>query len=191
MQKTANQKKSRSLEHIKVIAVSAFLAAFSIILGKYLAINFGDTIRLSFENLPILLAGFYFGPWVAAAVGIVADLVGCLLVGYTINPIITLGAAIIGLCAGFAGKLPDSINTIKVLLTVVPVHIIGSVIIKTIGLAIFYQMPFWATLGWRLVTYIIISILEFSILFGLSKNRAFSGQMKKFGQDINSSSKRK
>ena len=80
----------------KFISICAILAAFSIILGKYLAINVGENFRFSMENLPILLAGLYLGPLAGAIVGAVADLVGCLLVGYAINPIITLGAVSIG-----------------------------------------------------------------------------------------------
>ena len=82
---------------LRVTVFSALLAAISIVCGKYLAFNMGDFLRFSFENLPIIFAGMAFGPLIGALVGVVADLVGCLLVGYAINPIITVGAAAIGL----------------------------------------------------------------------------------------------
>ena len=162
-----------------LLAVGAILSALSILLGKYLAINVGETIRLSFENLPILLAGLFFGPWVACAVGVVADLLGCLLVGYAINPIITLGAALIGILSGICGKLLSKTSLLKITVSVISAHVLGSVVVKTIGLYVFYQMPFWATLGWRTVTYAIISILEIAILFAVLKSRTFTLQMKK------------
>ena len=171
--------KRQNLFSPSLLAVGAILSALSILLGKYFAINVGDTIRLSFENLPILLAGVYFGPWLACAVGIVADLVGCLLVGYTINPIITLGAALIGIVSGICSRLPLKASILKISVAVLLSHLIGSVVTKTIGLYVFYQMPFFATLGWRTITYGIISVLEITILFILSKSHTFSLQMKK------------
>ena len=164
-----------------LICISAFLAALSIILGKYLAINLGDTIRLSFENLPILFAGLYFGPIMGLCVGITADLVGCILVGYSINPIITLGAAIIGFTAGFCSKLVKK-NFLRIVSAVLISHIFGSVIIKSIGLYLFFKMPFFATLGLRSITYLCISLCEIIILCFLSKNSALTNETQKIIQ---------
>ena len=83
--------------NLKITVLLAMMVAISILMGKYLAINMGETLRFSLENTPIILSGIAFGPLAGAAVGIVADLVGCLMVGYTINPIVTLGAAVIGI----------------------------------------------------------------------------------------------
>ncbi|MBQ9798211.1 MAG: folate family ECF transporter S component, partial [Clostridia bacterium] len=98
MKKASSRQKLQS--NVRLLAVSAFLAALSIICGKYLALSLGNVLRFSFENLSILLAGMVFGPVVGAVVGIVADLVGCLMVGYAINPLVTLGAACVGLLGG-------------------------------------------------------------------------------------------
>ncbi len=172
----------KSTRHLTVLVLCAILSALSILFGKYLAINLGDTIRISFENLPILMAGLYFGPSAGAAVGVVADLVGCFLVGYSINPIITLAAAVMGLWAGFVGICLKKDSFKRVFLTVFPAHIIGSLTIKTVGLWIYYQMPFWATLGLRAVTYLLVSVLEIALLYLLSKNRAFSEQIRSLGR---------
>lgn len=180
-----NKKKDVKNKSILLLATASVLSALSILLGKYLAINLGETIRISFENFPILLAGFYFGPLIAATVGIIADLVGCLLVGYSINPIITLGAAAIGLVSGFCGKFFRKNKTLNLLFCVLPSHLIGSVFIKTIGLSLYYGMPFLATLGWRSLTYFLITILEVTLLFILTGNKAFSSQMKRVRNELN------
>ncbi|MBR7165221.1 MAG: folate family ECF transporter S component [Clostridia bacterium] len=174
-------------KHVNVqrLALCAILSATSILMGKYLALNIGESIRLSFENLPILLAGFYLGPLSGAVVGIVADLVGCLLVGYSINPIITIGAAAIGVLSGFAGTFKFKSRFQKVLITVIPAHVVGSVLIKTAGLVIFYRMPFLATLGWRALTYAMISIPETALMFALTGSHAISTQMKRFASTKN------
>ena len=63
----------------KVMVVSALLIALSIIFGKFLKIPIGDSLRISFENTPILMAGIFFGPIVGMAVGVCADIIGCFL----------------------------------------------------------------------------------------------------------------
>ena len=68
------------------LVVCAFLVALSIVCGKFLAIPVGEILRFSFENLPILFAGLAFGPVAGALVGVCADLLGCVLRGYAINP---------------------------------------------------------------------------------------------------------
>ncbi|MBP3583660.1 MAG: folate family ECF transporter S component, partial [Clostridia bacterium] len=70
---------------LQLAVALSMLAAISIILGKYLAFGIGNVLRFSFENLPIAFAGIAFGPIAGALVGAVADLIGCLLVGYEIN----------------------------------------------------------------------------------------------------------
>ena len=51
---------------LRVAVISAFFAAVSMVLGKYLAIGVGDVLRFSFENLPIIFIGFAFGPIIGA-----------------------------------------------------------------------------------------------------------------------------
>ncbi len=161
----------------KFLTVCAILAAFSIIFGKYLAINIGENFRFSLENLPILLAGLYLGPAAGAIVGAVADLVGCLLVGYAINPFITLGAIAIGFASGFIRNRFQRKSGFCLLVSIALSHLIGSILVKTLGLSIYYGSPFFLTLLWRSVIYLCTGTVEFIVLFLLSKNRAFEKQM--------------
>ena len=93
------KKRKISLD-LKILCQLAMLIAISIVAGKYLAIGIGEVLRFSLENLPIIFAGIAFGPIAGILVGVAADLIGCLLVGYTINPIVTIGAAVIGGVSG-------------------------------------------------------------------------------------------
>jgi len=168
---------SSLLSRPRVLVIAALLAALSIVLGKYLAFNITQAIRISFENLPILIAGILFGPLIGALVGVVADLVGCVLVGYAINLIITFGAAVIGALSGFAFKrMPVSRMPVKLIISVAAAHIIGSMIIKSVGIYIYYNYPIPVILL-RIPTYIAISAAEFSIIHLLLKNRGFMRQM--------------
>lgn len=170
----------RLFGNVRVMIISGLFVALSIILGKFMQIPIGDSIRISFENLPLMMAGIFFGPFVGGAVGIGADLIGCLLKGYAINPFITLGAAGIGFLSGlFYMLISKKISSrINIFLSILPAHIIGSMIIKSIGLYIYYHTPL-EVLAWRIPTYIAITVLETVIISLLLKNRAFSNQLDK------------
>lgn len=179
-------KKSRSpLKDPKVLVLLSLFAALSILFGKYLAIPGGDVLRFSFENLPILLAGLHFGPIAGVLVGVLADLLGCLMVGYAINPLVTLGAAAIGLVGGILPRLlPKKLPLLlRLSLSVGIAHILGSVIIKTFGLAAYYSMPFFVLMLWRLLNYAIIAVLEIALLFFIGKNSALARQLRAFAKD--------
>ncbi len=174
--------KSNSSRFLKLMVSGAFLAALSIVLGKYLAFGVGNVLRFSFENLPIIFAGMAFGSPVGIMVGIVADLVGCILVGYEINPIITVGAALIGLTAGGYYHLPGrgrdkKAVSFRVTFFVFLSHILGSVLIKTLGLSVFYDMPLGILMLWRLLNYVIIGTLETVLLCCLMNNKAIRRQI--------------
>ena len=149
-------------------AALAMLVAISIILGKYLALSIGEVLRFSLENLPIIFAGIVFGPLSAILVAVTADLVGCLLVGYAINPIVTLGAATIAAVAGIVPRVIKKHSPLgektTIALAIILSHLFGSVLIKTVGLAVFYDMPIFVLMLWRLLNYTIISVCEFSLI---------------------------
>ena len=162
---------------IRTLAVSALFCALSIVFGKYLAISVGPVLRFSFENLSVILGGIVFGPWIGLLIGTVADLVGCLLVGYAINPIVTLGAACIGLLSGLLYRLFSHLPLFwRLFLSAILSHVVGSVLIKTWGLAAFYDMPFYLLLGWRFLNYAIVGAAECVLLYSLLKSKAFRQQ---------------
>ena len=168
---------------LRLTVFGALLSAVSIVCGKYLAFNMGEFLRFSFENLPIIFAGMAFGPIVGMTVGAVADLIGCLLVGYAINPIITVAAAVIGLISGLSVFIPAPQGrfayTLKLSLTVLTAHLIGSVVIKSFGLSVFYDMPLVVLMLWRLLNYAIVGVLEGFILYHIMKNKTIELEIRK------------
>ena len=169
----------------KVLVLLSLFAALSILFGKYLAIPGGDVLRFSFENLPILLAALHFGPIAGMLVGVVADLLGCVMVGYTINPLVTLGGMTIGLVGGLAPRyLPKKMPKLaRIILAVSLAHLCGSVFVKTIGLAAYYTMPLFVLMLWRLLNYVIIAALESTLLYLLCKNPAIAKQLRAFNKN--------
>ena len=166
---------------IKSICLGGILAALSIVFGKLLAFNIGELFRISLENLPIILGGMFLGPIFGAAVGMVADLVGCLIVGYTINPLITLGAVAVGFVSGLVTKVFRGGKMMGNFLAVLLAHIIGSVLIKSAGLSWFYGTDYLTLLGYRCINYSLIIALEYTIIYVLMKNKGVIAIISKLG----------
>ena len=172
---------TKNSKNLRLTVTLAMLTAISIVCGKYLAIRGGDVMRFSLENMPIIFAGMAFGPAAGALVGMLADIVGCLMVGYTVNPVVTLGAAAIGLVAG---TLPSVLKKTKIdgrlitLITVSAAHILGSVIIKTVGLSIYFDMPFYILMLWRILNYAIVGALDGVAVHILLSNKGVRLQIK-------------
>ena len=177
------QTQRKAKTHLRVLLLMGILIALSIVFGKYLAFNVGEMIRISFENLPILLAGIFLGPICGMTVAVAADLLGCLLVGYAINPVVTVGAAAIGLFAGISAylfrRLPLSA---RVVLIVLISHLIGSVAIKTAGLAAFYATSYPILALWRTLNYLLVGTAEGVLLFILLKSAVKDALLKLIGR---------
>lgn len=181
-QATAVKSNIKIFGSTKVLVVAALLAALSIVLGKFCAINIGDSIRIGFGCLPIQMAGIFFGPVVGAAVGMVSDLIGCVLKGYSINPIITLGYTSIGLVSGFLYHyLLSGMKKVvipKIAISTVTAHIIGSMIITSLGLYAYFHTP-TEQLMMRIPIYFITAAVETVIISVLMTNKAFVSELEK------------
>ncbi len=152
-------------KNLKKIILVSLLAAMSIVLGKVLKISIGTSIRISFESLPIIISSVFLGPVYGLLSGLVADIIGCFIVGYEINPIITLGCSLMGFFPYiFMIKRKPAFIFVAVILS----HIICSMLIKTLGLHIYYGggMPlFWTRVG----VYSLVAPVEAYIVFVLEK----------------------
>lgn len=176
----------QSLKSTKVLVSLAVLVAISIVLGKYLAIGIGEVLRFSMENLPVLFAGIAFGPVAGALVGAVADLIGCLMVGFTINPVVTVGAAVIGAVGGLVPLILSKRikgERLIIAITVSLAHLIGSVLIKTFGLSAYYDMPFIILMLWRLLNYTVVGGIEGVLLYTLFNSKGIRRQLSLITED--------
>lgn len=154
---------------LKLLIRIALLAAISLILGKFLSFKLEPWGRISLENLSVLLCGYLYGPLAGTLCGAVGDLVGCLAYGYSINPIITAGAASVGMFAGLFG-MRGICKKPHLGLSVLSGHLTGSLILKSLGIYVFYATPL-PTLALRIPIYLITGTLEFVILYLLLRNK--------------------
>ena len=157
---------------IFTLILCALLCALSIVLTRWATINLGF-IHLGFGNLPVVLAGVLLGGGPGFAVGAVADMVGGILAGYAINPLITLGAALIGGVAGWLWRLlPGKNETVRLALALLAAHLLGSTIVNSLALHIFYGYP-WVTLATRVPNMLAQVAMEVVVLRLLLNNTAF------------------
>lgn len=168
-------RKSSVLAHVKFITFGAMLAAMSIIIGIFCKsyLNFANgLLRITFENLPIILSGILFGPIIGGLVGVVSDLVSYLLTaqGYPPNLIVTLGAFLVGVISGIIPRfVVKKRGTLQIVLAGGIAHIVGSMIVKPIGL---YQFYGWLVLV-RIPLYLVIAPIEIILLCQLFKRKSF------------------
>ena len=160
---------------VRYITLSAMLVAMSVVIGIFCksVLNFGGGLfRITFENLPIIISGIFFGPVAGASVGLLSDIISYLLSGqsYPLNVIVTVGAVSVGLVSGLVARFAVRERGIpQIILSGALAHVVGSMIIKPIGLFQFYQ---WAVL-FRVPLYLVIAPIEIIILCLLYRNSAF------------------
>ena len=169
------QKRNRALSSITTVTTAAMLVAMSVVIGIFCKtfLNFGfGLFRITFENLPIILSGIMFGPAVGGLVGVSSDFISYLLSGqtYPLNLVVSLGACLVGVGAGTISKyVVKKRGMPQVVLSGAVAHIIGSMIIKPIGLYQFYGLA----VLWRIPLYLVIAPLEILLLCMLFKRESF------------------
>lgn len=171
-------RKSNKL-NIRIVAVCGMLAAISFLIG-WVCKTFMtfDYIRVTFDNIPVILAGICFGPLCGASVGAIADLISCVASGFAVNPVITLGAASIGVVSGIVSNyMIKKRGAVQVFISTFFAHIVGSMIIKSIGLSIIGFGGF--VLLYRVPLYIVISVIEFYVIYLLLKNKTLNREIEK------------
>lgn len=166
--------------NIRVLIVAALLTALSGAVGKVISIDVMPFARIGIENLPVIMAGIWFGPFIGGAVGFGADYFGCFLKGNAPNPIVTLGYISLGVVSGLISMYLFKKNkTLNIIAAELGAQIVGSMVIKSIGLYYLFggQYSILIVFAWRIPLYIAISAFEAAIIIMLMKNKAFSSQL--------------
>jgi len=162
--------KNESRISVRTLTAMALLIAMSIVFSRVLSISTGF-VRFNLGSLPVLLAGILFGPWAGFVVGMVA--------GYAINPLITLGAASIGLVGGLGWQKLSHLRTgNRLWCSVLAAHFVGSMVINSLALHIFYGYA-WAVLIARIPNALVRTAVNTVLLRILLENRALMAVAKR------------
>ena len=150
----------------RTLVFLAFLTAVSILLARFCVIWITPSIRVSFGNIPILLAGILFGPAGGALVGLTADVLGsAFLSGLGWYPPITVSAVLTGVIAGLLKPLVlKEFSVFRIFAVDFAANSAASIGWTTFWLAKLYGSGFLALLSVRVPLYIGMSVLETILL---------------------------
>ncbi len=170
-----SKKRLDAFSEVKALTLTAMLTAMSVVIGMFCKnyMDYGSGLfRITFENLPIIMSGIFFGPIVGGAVGLSTDLISYFLSKqiYPINPIVTLGAVAVGVVSGVISRyVVKKSGYAQIIFSGGAAHIVGSMIIKPIGLYQFYGVSVLV----RIPMYLVIASLEVTLICFLYKNKGF------------------
>lgn len=172
----------RLLRNTRVLTISAMLTTMSVVIGILCKnfLTFNIYYRITFENLPVIFSGILFGPFVGAAVAVCADIISCLCsANPVINPIISLGAFCVGFLSGYVShRISYRSESLRIGVSVAAAHLIGQVIIKSIGKILWYAMP-WFGVFLGLGVSILVGTLEFFAIRALMRSGGVRAELGK------------
>lgn len=151
--------KYKTYWNVKTLVFMALLVAMHLVLTRVLVVELG-AYRISVGSVCTILAGLWMGPAAGAACGLAADLLGCLMKGYAVNPFITVAAIAWGVIPAlfkpmFAQKSKKG-KTIGIFISIFLTAILSSLILTTAGLVLFMGYSFWGIIWGRLVQFAIM-----------------------------------
>ncbi len=115
----------------RTLSTCALLCALNVVFARFFTVMPSALSRCSIEGVPVILAGYLFGPIPGMLVGFVGDTVGCLFSGYGWNPIISITPMMVGAFAGILRplvyRLQKPWDIWRVAFTVLPAKLLGSV----------------------------------------------------------------
>ena len=140
------KRNQNSIFSTRNMVIMAALIALQIILARYLSIQASETLRISFETVPLALAGMWLGPVGGMLVALISDILGTIISGYGVwFPPIALGPIFFAAFCGwgtkylFRSSLAESRDIWKVILVTVVAGIINAFLIG-IPTTTLYQM---------------------------------------------------
>ncbi len=177
----------KRINSITMVTTAAMMTAISVVIGIFCKtyLNFAmGLFRVTFENLPIIMTGIIYGPIVGGIVGAASDLVSYLFSAqvYPPNLIVTFGAMSIGIVSGIVAKfITRKKGSLQIIISGFSAHVIGSMIIKTVGLYQFYGI----LVLWRIPLYLVIAPIEIFIICILLKRRSLARLLGYSGEEQN------
>ena len=128
----------------KMVLMAALTAMYIVLMG-FLSLKVSDTLRISFETVPLALAGMWLGPVSGVIVALVSDFLGAVLFYGSWFPLIGLGPTLFAAMCGWSVKyifrsdLSETKDAWKVIVTTVIAGCINAFLIGVVTTTL-YQM---------------------------------------------------
>ncbi|NMB20685.1 MAG: folate family ECF transporter S component [Firmicutes bacterium] len=152
------------------------LTAVSIVLtrifGVVLPIAGVGALRLSFGEIPIILAGVLFGPIGGGLTGLASDLIGYMINshGGAFFPGFSISAVLVGLIPGWIlHKKRDSLSWYQVGATVLVTDLVTGIFLNTLWLTILYGQGFFVILPMRVLARLVTLPVYTFVVFWITR----------------------
>lgn len=171
---------AKSLKKTGVLCASAVFAAIFVVLYS-IKLQIAPELRVTFTFIPLALAGWLLGPIPAMLVGMVGDIVGCVLFpagayfpGFTLTKIVA--GLIYGLCLYRKNKGMVLFTVIAVL----SVNLFANVALNSVWLSILYKNVWSVYAASHLLKNLLSSPIEIAILLPIMKILSEQGVKKMY-----------
>lgn len=152
----------------RTMAILSILLALEVIIARFGTIRPSESIKLSLDFIPVVVAAILFGPVPAVIMSILADVLGAFL--FPVGPFFpgfTLTAAVTGLIYGLL--LHKSQSFPRVLIAVGLQQAVCSLLLNTFWLHVLYGLPYLPTMAARLIQFALMIALQLTLIPIISK----------------------
>lgn len=161
------------------------LVGMHIVLTRIVSIDLGFC-RISVSSVCTILAGLWFGPIGGGVCGLLADLLGCLIKGYAVNPFITVAAVLWGVIPALFGRCGNGSRGKKIAVlsgSIVLTGILSSLVFNTTGMVLMMGYNLYAILPGRLIQWAamtpIYCVLTCTLYFSPLTNMILNARVQK------------
>lgn len=147
----------------KMMAVLSILLALEVIIARFGTIRPSESIKLSLDFVPVVIAAVLFGPVPAVVMSILADILGAFL--FPVGPFFpgfTVTAALTGVIYGLILHKRQSFP--RVICAVVLQQLLCSLLLNTFWLHLLYGLPYLPTLTARLIQCGIMTAVQLALI---------------------------
>lgn len=171
----------------RIIPALAMLVAVSIILTRFfgyiIPVGGANALRISFGEIPVILAGLLFGPLAGFMTGVAADLLGYLINSYGMPyfPGLTLSMGLVGMLpALILQNVNGKISFWGLFTAITLMEIPVSIFLNTYWLTFVLGTPYMAIFPWRAIarlilipvyTVVILAIVNHSFVMSLRERK--------------------
>lgn len=155
----------------KLVFVSMLLAI--VVVLKTVGLN-NDYVKMGLNAIPANLAYYILGPIGGAIFGALSDILGVVVLGQSLNPLLTVTAALSGFIAGLI-LYGHPVQLWRVIAAVALKALICSIFLNTLIISAMYGAPFKALIVTRLVKNAIEVPLTIAIFYLIAKGLEKAG----------------
>ena len=185
------QKNKKMTWDTRTLVFLGLLVAMHIVLVRLVVIDLGS-YRITIGSVCTILAGLWFGPVAGGVSGLVSDVLGCILKGYAINPLITVAAILWGVIPALMRPLMTGSKVKKtgmLWLSVVVTSILATLVFTTAGLVLLLGYNFYAIMPGRIVQWAIMTpiycVLTSVLYYSPLTNMVLNATTRKEGRAAN------